>query len=61
MAKPCDRYRDEAGFCHLQNRCWSDKPCPTTDAQAGQAWAELIAYHSRVLRTKEGICPSKVN
>ncbi len=35
-------YRDRAGFCLLENRCWSGKPCPKTQAQADRAREQLI-------------------
>jgi hypothetical protein len=38
----CNYYRDAAGFCHLQNRCWSGKPCPKTQADADQARSQLV-------------------
>lgn len=46
MVKSTDRacywYRDAAGFCLLQNRCWAGKPCPKTQAQADAAREKLI-------------------
>jgi hypothetical protein len=39
--RPCDLYRDEHGFCHLQSRCWSERPCPRTPLEALHAWNEM--------------------
>lgn len=33
----CYFYRTDAGFCLLENRCWSGKPCPKTQAEADRA------------------------
>lgn len=35
-------YRDRHGFCLLENRCWSGKPCPKTQRQADAAREDLI-------------------
>ena len=59
----CNYYRDRDGFCHLQNRCWSGKPCPTSQAAADLAREQLCNYFIRVragnqppaiTRTKQG-------
>lgn len=38
----CYFYRDSAGFCLLENRCWSGRPCPKTQRQADAAREDLI-------------------
>jgi hypothetical protein len=30
------------GFCLLENRCWSDKPCPKSQAAADRAREQLV-------------------
>lgn len=38
----CAWYRDAAGFCLLQNRCWSEKACPRSQIEADQAREALV-------------------
>lgn len=40
--RACYWYRDRDGFCLLENRCWSGKPCPKTQAQADAAREQLV-------------------
>lgn len=49
----CNYYRDAAGFCHLTNRCWSGKPCPTSQEAADRAREQLCNYYIRVRARKE--------
>jgi hypothetical protein len=42
----CYWLRDSAGFCLLENRCWSGKRCPKTQREADQAREQLVDYYA---------------
>ena len=51
----CYFYRDRAGFCLLENRCWSGKPCPKTQRQADAARSALVNHHIRAFSVFEKV------